>query len=472
MAIVDKKKQVFGKIAAFRTLTSGLPTLKKTSSFPSINNNGNTVLFLTDLIKALVGYEALASSVNDTIIHELPKIEKIVKNALRLELKSFVSCGVDPSLPSWIKSTGSGIVLPVSKLDFMNILKTNPNSYGGKLTYTDITPILTDSNDFNTFLYGVIQNDNITYSWKNIIDITFHSVGTGNNPNNTLTIKANPNYDNKTLTDLNDDFINSLSLFNTENIVNKIVDINYGSVSSIVGKTLNQLQSEAKINNIIDKMVNNVNKTPLNDSAFSFTKEENYRHELEALNRKKGSVDLKTTTTIPSKVPASFLTQLSTDLNGAILPADKKLVLTNGLNKMANASVSGVLNQTDAATAKLNFIQRIIDSIIKSIVSIILSPKVLTIFILNYKLVYGQTADFSDPIDFIKKNKQLMNNIMKTIGEEIIKILLAIALKQISQLMAEAFIKRQKEKSVARLAQLESLAGVPSNEINKLFNSL
>jgi len=472
MAIVDKKKQVFGKIAAFRTLTSGLPTLKKTSSFPSINNNGNSVLFLTDLIKALIGYEALISSVNDTIIHELPNIEKSVKHLLRLELKGFVSCGVDPTLPSWIKSTGSGLIIPVKKIDFMDMLRTNPDSYGGKLLYTDITTTLTDSSDFNTFLYGVIQNDGTTYSWQNILDFTFNSVGTGNNPNNTLTIKANQSYDNKTLTNLNDDFINSISLFNTENIVNKIVDINYGSVSSIVGKSLNQLQSEAELNSVIDKMVNNVNKSPLNDSAFSFSKEETYHHELEALNRKKGLVNLDVSKSVQSKVPASYLTQLSTDLNGATNLIDKKLALTNNLNRMANASVSNVVDKTDASTAKLNFIQRIIDSIIKSIISIILSPKVLTVFIINYKLVYGQDADFSNPIDFIKKNKQLMHNIMKSIGEEIIKILLSIALKQISQLMADAFIKRQKEKAVTRLAQLESLAGVPTNELNNLLNRL
>jgi len=38
MAIVDKKKAVFGKIAAARTLTESMPKLKLSSSFPSVNN--------------------------------------------------------------------------------------------------------------------------------------------------------------------------------------------------------------------------------------------------------------------------------------------------------------------------------------------------------------------------------------------------------------------------------------------------
>jgi hypothetical protein len=53
MSIIDKKKKVFGKIAATRTLTEGLPQFKLTSSMPSINNRGNSVEFLSDLTKSL-----------------------------------------------------------------------------------------------------------------------------------------------------------------------------------------------------------------------------------------------------------------------------------------------------------------------------------------------------------------------------------------------------------------------------------
>ena len=92
---------------------------------------------------------------------------------------------------------------------------------------------------------------------------------------------------------------------------------------------------------------------------------------------------------------------------------------------------TSVLNKTDIPTVKQNFIQNIINTIIKSIVSIILSPKVLTLFVINFKLIYGQNADFSDPIDYLKKNKQLMNTIMKSIAQEIIKILIKIAILDI-----------------------------------------
>lgn len=472
MAIIDKKRKIFGRIAAARTLIEGLPKLKTSSSFPSINNNGDSILFLTDLIKSLVGFEALVSALVDTLINSLPKIENEIKQVLKVELKTIVSCGVDPSLPSWFKSTGDGIVIEVKKIDFADILRTDPNSVGGSLIYSDITPVLTDSTDFNTFLYGVIQNDGTTYTWNNIIEVTFNSLGTGGNPNNTLTIKASPSYDSKTLTDVNNDFVDSLTLFSTENIVNKVMDLIYGSISSVIGKTFKQLTQEAQINGIVDKMVNNVNKNPINDSAFSFTNAEKYNHELDAINRKKGLTNIEVGKTVTSKVPIETLTNFNESMATATSVLDKTNVLSQNLNIMANASAANVPKISDVQTVKLDFIQQIISNLIKGIISILLSPKIVMSFVVNYKIVYGPDATFTDAIDFIKKNKNLMTSIMNSISEEIISILLAIALKEISLLVAAEVVKRQKEKATNKLAQLQSLIGIPANQIKKLLENL
>lgn len=477
MGVVEKKKDVFGKIGAFKTLTEGMPKLKLTSSFSSVNNSGDVISFLTDLVKALVGFEALVSAVVDTITHSLPRIEKAVKKALKIELKNIVSCGVDPSLPSWMTSTGTGITIQVKKIDFSDILHTDPNSAVGPLIYNDITSPLLNSSDFNTFLYGVIQDQGNPHTWPTtgtgIFDITFNALGINGAPNNTLTIKANASYDNKTLTDLNNDFIDSLTLFKSDNIVNKIMDIIYGSISSTIGKSLKQLENEAKINTIIDKMVHNNNKNPIPDSAFSFTKEETFKQQADALNRKKGSINLKTSNNIPSSVPVSQLTNFTQQFsNAGSNVIQQKDAIKNGLNSMASASAINVPNPVDVVSSKLNFIQQIIVTLIKSIVNIVLSPKVILVFILNYKIVYGPTATFTDGVDFIKKNKKLMNAIMKVIAEELIKILLAIALKEIGVLVAKAVAKKQKEKGFNKLAQLQSLIGIPTNIIQQLLDKL
>jgi F0F1-type ATP synthase assembly protein I len=220
-------------------------------------------------------------------------------------------------------------------------------------------------------------------------------------------------------------------------------------------------------------MVANNDKNPIPDSAFSFTKEETYKQQAEALARKKGSINLKTTNDIPSSVPISQLTDFTQQFKSAggnVI--QQKDAIKNGLTNMANASALNVPNPIDVVSSKLNFIQQIIVTLIKSIVNIVLSPKVILTFVLNYKIVYGPQATFTNGVDFIKKNKNLMNRIMKVIAEELIKILLAIALKEIAVLVSKAMAKKQKEKVTLKLAQLQSLIGVPTNIIQQLLGNL
>lgn len=465
MSIVDKKKKIFGNIAAAKTLTEGLPQLKLSSSFPSINNGGNSIIFLTDLIKSLIGYEALVNVVVDILTHSLPTIEEDIKKALKAELKGIVSCGVDPSLPAFIKSTGSGIVIEVNKVDYLDLFKVDPNTPQGKLLYNDVTSPLSNSSDFNTFLYDVIQNDGTPMVWKNILEITFKSVGTGGNPNNTFTIKANSTYNSKTLTDLNNDFVDSLTLFNSENIVNRIMDIIFGSISVSISKTKNQLEKEAQINNVVDCMVNSDDGDTIDDNYFTFTNDEVYVHQQEADLRQKGITKLECCNKIAASVPVDMLTGFTAEMSGATTTPQKKDVITKNLNAMANQTTNNASNPSDHIAIKLNFFQQIINNLIKAIVGVILSPKVVLIFLINYKIVYGSTATFDGPIDFIKKNKNLLYSMMKKISSLIIKILVAIALKRIAELVALAAAKKQIEKGKNQLSQLLSLVGIPQETL-------
>ena len=72
----------------------------------------------------------------------------------------------------------------------------------------------------------------------------------------------------------------------------------------------------------------------------------------------------------------------------------------------------------------------------------------------------------------LKKNKKLTTEIMKGISEEIIKILLSISIKEINSLVSAAAIKRQKEKNFLKLAQLQSLIGVPQSQIKKFLDNI
>lgn len=469
MSILDKKRKVFGSIAAEKTLIESMPQLKLSSSIPSINNNGDSITFLTDLIKSLIGYGALVKSVVDILTHSLGDIEVEIKKNLKTQLKGIVSCGVNPSIPAFIKSTGSGIVINVKKIDFLDQLKVDPKSTSGKLMYNDVTPNLLDSSDFNTFLYQVIQEDGITRTWKGILDVTFVSLDpNGINPNNSLIIKANPAYNIKKLDDLNNDYIDSIELFNTESMVNKIVDILYGSITVNLSKTRKQLEAEAKINTVVDKFVTADAGDTIDNSYFTFDNVEMTKIETEADNRKRGIVKIKASTDIDASIAESTLTDFNTAMGTAVTVQTKKDVLTTSLDSMASETAKDSSNQADNQTIKLNFIQQIIDTLIKSIVGVILSPKVVMTFLINFKIIYGESAEFTDGVDFIFKNKELMRKIIKQITLEIVQFLVVIAMKKIAELVAESQIKKQKEKYTNRLSQLLSLTGVPQEAIRTI----
>lgn len=471
MSILDQKKKIFGNIAALRTLNDGFPKLKLNSSFKSINNGGNSILFLTDLIKALIGYEALVSNVTDILTYSLADIEKEIKLALKQELKSIVSCGVNPSIPTWMKSSGTGITIEVKKIDYTDQLRVDPTSIPGKLLYSDITPNLSDSTDLNTFLYSTIQNDTITQIWgsnsplnTNILNITFNANGNGTNPNNTINIKANSNYDNKTLTDLNNDFIDSLTLFNTENLINRIIDAIFGTISFNLNKTTKQIQNEEKINTIIEKIINSTTNT-IDDSYFTFSNEELYIHEQSADYKKNGVKKLECCNKISASIPIELISNFNNQLSGTTTLIEKKEVITRNLDQIGNQATTNSDNPSDHKTIKLNFIQDIINNLIRAIVGVVISPKIIIIFLTNFKIIYGPNAEFSDAIDFIKKNKVLFNNLSKRVSTIIVKKLLSIALKTITEMVATAAAKQQIEKSKSQLSQLLSLVGVPQESI-------
>ena len=481
MDLISKKKKIHDTISALKVLAgdttdkkalglknfnvkNGLPKLKVNTSLPSLNNGKDPIKFLLGLVTSLVGFSAIMEGLTTSLSYSLPNIVEEILNLLSTELKSIVSCGVDPSIPSFL--TNPGIIVEVKKIDSLGLFKIDPASVAGKMLYQDVTPILTQSHDFNTFLYGVIQDDGNQHSWKNMLNITFNSIGiTGIRPNNTLTIKASGAYGVKTLTDLNNDFLKHLStpnapLIDSKKLVTSVVDSIYGTVSSYAKKTLSQLELEAKIDTVVDSLTNSDSEDEIDDSYFTFTNKQISQQQETAVLKQQGIVKLECCNKISASIPISQLTSFNDEMDAAVSNDDKRTVIANNLASMANQTTANSTDPSDDMTIKVNFIQTITNNLIKAIVGNIISPKVITIFLINYKVVYGQLADYDGIIDFLKKNKNLIKALIKKVTEILVKILIAIALKKIAELVAEAQIKRETEKAKTKIKQIMSLTGV------------
>jgi hypothetical protein len=470
MSIVDQKKKVFGDIAALRSLSEGLPKINLSNSFPSINNKTDSMEFLIDLLKSIVGFDSLKNVIIKTITYNLDVIETDVKKTLKKELNKLISCGVNPTIPNLLLYTSNGINLELRKIDYLSLMLTEPTSKSGSLLYDDISSGI-NSSDFNTFLYYLIQNSGSEINWSgnqnnDILTLKFNQYGVNNN---TLNIKASPYYsNNKKLTDLNNDYIDSIDLFDSNKIINNIIDSLFGTISLDVKKTKRQLQNEIEVENIINKIINSDETKSINDDFFSFSNNEIKNIESLVDNKKRGVSIVESTNKIETIIPIENLITLNENVSTATTVNQKSIIFDEGLNDLAN-KYSESVETNDAYTVKLNFIDLMIKNLISSIVKLMLSPKLITILSINHSIVYGDS--FVDVLDFMKKNKNFIRSIVSSVRDSIISLLLKESLKEINNLVSKNIIDVEIEKLKLKKEQISGLIGLDL-EINKLINNI
>ena len=470
MAIVDQKEKVFGQIGALRTLTDDFPVLKLSNSLASINNQGNSQDFLVDLLKSLVGYEELRDLLVNILVYATSEAEILLKEALKVELKGLVACGIDPSLPQWFIS--DGIEIPVKKIDFLNIMKIDPTSQAGGLIFDDVS-LQTASSDFNTYLYYTIQDEGVQHTWsdpntgENILNAQF-SQNSLTEPNSLI---FKPYSAMTNLTDLNNKFVDSLQLFASEDLIVNIIDSLFGTIAvqGNVNKSDSELEMEGKIDSIIECIINADDDYVVDNTFFEFDNKKIRNIKEDAQNRRRGVRQLKTCGDVDIKVDITRLTAMKDELALAATEVEKRDIIANTINLMAvDTAQQGDNDPVDEYAIELSFIGLMFGKIMKAIVSSIISPKVITIFLINYVIVYGNGSSYVDPVDFLAKNKTLLVNVIKKIRDMIIKVLLDTVLKYIMKLIAANVVPMLKEKANAQLAQLLSLTGVPQDVIRMI----
>lgn len=476
MSVVNDKKKVFGEIAALRVSKEGIPKFKLDNSLQSINNSGDSLEFLIDLLKSLVGFESLKNVVIETISYNLDNIEDSIKKTLKKELNKIISCGINPSIPDWVKHqninpVSTGFDVNIRKLDYLGIMLTDPTSDIGSLFYNDINNGI-NSSDFNTFLFNTIQTPNIQQNWGSIttnVDIlsfTFNPIGS---TNNTINVKVSEYYsnptNNKKMLDLNNDFVDSIDLFDATKLINNVIDLIFGTLSVESNKSESQILKELEIEKIIDNIVKADETKVINDSYFKFSNDDLIEFEVLAKNKKNGINNLNLDGNVDSSISFGELVEINTILNSSSSTSDLSENLNNSLSKLGDLSAKNA-GLADIKAIKLNFIDSVIKKLINAIMNVILSPKLIMIFALNHSIIYG--SSFNSPIDFMIKNKSLITSIIQSVKDSIIQLLLTEVLKRISELVISSSIETKKEKYKLKSAQTASLLNIPDDVLRMI----
>ena len=212
------KEEVFGFIAAMRTLLDNYPELQKNDHLLGLLNANSPLAFLLglaeiiglskeDLInwvsKILCGAEAIISNANEkttSVISGATKrnetnqqvdqgildaIEIAIKAILLTNVKNLFTCSINPLIPynvlkypngMVLKQGGQGIKLSIPTIDMFNVLQHAPNSDYGKTLYFDNampSKLFWQSTDFNCFMWYVINkgttmgNEGLKHTWDN-----------------------------------------------------------------------------------------------------------------------------------------------------------------------------------------------------------------------------------------------------------------------------------------------------------------
>lgn len=460
MAIKDEKQKIFGKIAALRTLNEGYPEFNLVNSFPSINNTDESIAFLVELIISLLGSGELKNVATDFLTTKIGELESKVKSSLIKKINGDVTMGSNPSIPSFLVN---GFDSPIKTIDFFNQLKVDPKTNSGNQLYNDTSGGV-NSTDFNTFLFEAIQG-NTTQSWGSqttgsaILDLTQN--------NDSINIKINSNYlNNKTLSDFTNDYVNSVTLFNTDKLVSKITDKLFGTVSNILNKTQEELLLEAKLNDIFESFINAEDDVVIDDSFFSFTNEQIRKQEEVSSNRANGVSKLFDCGEYNSSIPYDVLTGLTENIKNASTLNEKKDVISTGLNTLADYASSNA-SDSDKQTVKSNFFKELIKVLVVTLIMAILTPQLILLLLINSKLFdslnVGNITDVIDVIQFIKDNRALFKSLVCNIKEILINLLLSIVVKEIIKLVKSQVMNKEIESGKNKILTMLSLMSVPQD---------
>lgn len=472
MAIIDQKREVFGSIAALNVLTEGYPKLSEFASFASVNNSTNTTEFLVDLLEALEGFQIVKDVLVDTIVYRLPDLEEAIKDGLKLELKEMVSCSVNPSVPDWFKNGQDGVEIEVPNIDFFDIMKLDPTTEEGGFLYTNVPPGK-DSSDFNTYLNFKIQDPGSNEPWQDIVETTFFETGTPNLPkNNVIRFTTTTTYDNKTLVDFNNDYIDSLTLFgepgsvNSTMMINLIIEELFGSISASpkIKKSKKQIKIETEIREILDCIIFSENDV-IDDSFFTFDNPTVAKIGAEVERRAKGIMEVKTCGNLETNFSLDTLSEINEAINQTNgNKVEEAAAVNQAFNTMADTQAS-FTDSTNAPSVKNNFFKEIIMKFVRIVMTILISPKFISLFAINHQILYGQGTNYSDAIDFMKKNRKLMKNISKVLLKILLVVLVKAALYYLSKRFKDKLVGDEIEKGKQYVSIILSYLGVPPDVI-------
>lgn len=456
MGFINDKQQAINNVALFEVL-GNLPKGRVTSSLSSVNSTSKNLLpFLLDLLsttckdnsknpKDRAKCEATRILI-DILVQYFPALVRIVKEGIIKGIKAGLACGSDFTIPNPTPK----IKLKISKLDFTDLMKIDPNSSIGSTFYGK-----NPTTDFNWFLYNLIQNGGST-TWKNILDLTYFPT------TEEVEIKINSSYVGKKFNQFLIDYINSIDLLSLENMMAKLMNGLTGVMGARlpnVNMSLDKILAIEKVNSLQDK-INNTDpckeEYQYDDSFFTFTNDELYEMENRSNQKYLGTVDLDVGCGIIPVTVDPLLVKSSFDNIRNTAPSRVEVVIEQSMDSLNNSLTSNV-DDEDKVTARLSLNAKLINNIPKILTNLSLEPKIVVLYQISLKTINDIVINATDGFDYAKAAKVYFEFVTRESLAALIEIIFRQVKAEIMKLVAEIGLKVVKEQSDIRIKAIASI---------------
>lgn len=426
----------------------------------------------------------LSCSVNPIISDDLLDYHKVINK-------------YGDNLPNDIYTEGSGIEIDLGLIDYSGTLRLSPTSNIGKYYYFDNEKIpneLYTSRDFNAFIWYVINkglmtelgkekykmiwdnrnkinvknknleeqfefysaltpDDVISYNNENIptkkqlIQCQFVERSFPNNNKLKVQLCSSTYYKtreiidtnnekikiNKTIFEFNNDYIDSLKLFDSKVLMAQIVDKLTGSLTISTNYSISETIIKGKIGTIIKKIIEG-DDTEINDCFYTFSNED-YDALIQDSTLKHSELykyngDEDAAVTINNEDLLKSLTGIT---ENSSLQEQITTIKNTFTDISATIAQDGIVSVLDSFNFGMNIIYQMIEEITYALISSILSPKVMILLSINSKIMGNELPSSID--DIFKSLNNLIVAIIKELKDIIINELYNFLMKQLSPLI-------------------------------------
>lgn len=420
--------------------------------------------------------------VKKTLIKTLRNIQPKIKEILLEEAITAVGCDQQQTF------NGQTLYIKVSSVDIGNLLKKDPDSDNAKPSYEKL-PIQVQLAPFsmNRELYLRTQNENQSFSQtynqlykgesgQDLFDITY--VETDNfgqtGPWFKVDLQNRANNVNK-VSDFLVDYYKTLNPVEFTNIMAGIMNSLSGAFSFSAEIGLTQVEDATKFELIMSRIlglcfdnrasidVSGISKISeldgVDNSFFEFTDIDLRNIELKSENIKNGVIQFLDCTEAKLPVDSTSIINSVNQLNfindGPELDAaaDKLTETLTNNPKWAGYALRGNIN----ASVDLNFVKLIVQGLTFAL----LGPKILLPIMTMLKSLYQQGIDeINGYMDFVKKFRKFIVNLISKIGAIFVKELFKIIKADVVVLIQQVVTDLAKEKANKRIILILKLIQV------------